>query len=69
MNIFLKAVIGMNQEKLLISRRKQYLHDAIISIDRQKQPPYTSIHRKQYLIKTRFFIFLAVDQGLCGLCG
>jgi uncharacterized protein GlcG (DUF336 family) len=25
----------------------------IISIDKQKQPPYTSIHRKQYLIKNK----------------
>jgi len=33
--IFLKSVIGMNQEKLLISDGKQYLHDAIISIDKQ----------------------------------
>ena len=25
----------------------------IISIDKQEQPPYTSIHRKQYLIKNK----------------
>jgi hypothetical protein len=29
------------------------LHQIIISIDKQKQPPYTSIHRKQYLINNK----------------
>jgi len=29
------------------------LHPIIISIDKQKQPPYTSIHRKQYLINNK----------------
>jgi len=33
------------------SHRQPLLYDANISIDKQKQPPYTSIHRKQYLIK------------------
>jgi len=33
---FLLSVIGMNQEKLLISDGKQYLHDAIIAIDKPK---------------------------------
>jgi len=47
---FLKSAIGMNQEKLLVSDGKQYLHDAIISIDKQKQPLYISTDKKQCLI-------------------
>ena len=48
---FLKSAIGMNQDKLLISDGNQYLHDAIIFIDKQKQPPYASTDKKQCLIR------------------
>jgi len=40
-------------------RQQEGIDDAIpcfsiqISIDKQKQPPYTSIHRKQYIIKIK----------------
>jgi hypothetical protein len=27
-----------------------------ISVDKQKQPPYTSIHRKQYLIEKKQYL-------------
>jgi hypothetical protein len=36
----------------------------IISLDKQKQPPYTSIHRKQYLIKSNIFFSKYADWGI-----
>ncbi len=37
--------------QIFMSARYPCLPDIQISIDKQKQPPYTFAHRKQYLIK------------------
>jgi hypothetical protein len=47
---FLKCAIWQSQERFMISDGKQHLM-AHISFDKQKQLPYTFIHRKQYLLK------------------
>jgi len=48
-----------HRQSLFFNAKQMQYIPVNISLDKQKQPPYTSIHRKQCLIKDYLFIGLS----------